>query len=74
MTDTNNLIVREAVETEAEIRRKWEEQDRNRRTKTLAQNWPNRSNYEAQLQKIANVNKNQGNFFLYVFKKKYFLV
>lgn len=55
------MIVRENQETEAEIQRKWNEIDRHRRTKTLSQNWPSRSNYEAQLQKIANINKNQGN-------------
>ena len=63
MSDVNNLIVREEQETVTEIRKKWAENDQNRRTKTLSQNWPNRANYEAQLQKIANINKNQGNLF-----------
>ena len=63
MSDVNNLIVREEQETVTEIRKKWAENDQNRRTKTLSQNWPNRANYEAQLQKIANINKNQGKLF-----------
>ena len=59
------MIVREEQNANDEIRRQWEEHDRNRRTKTLAQNWPNRANYEAQLQRIANINKNQGKIFLF---------
>ena len=60
MTDVNNLIVKNQEQTEAEIRRQWEAQDRNRRTRTLSQNWPNRAIYEAQLERIKNVNKSQG--------------
>ena len=73
LTDVNNMIVREEQNTNDEIRRQWEEHDRNRRTKTLAQNWPNRANYEAQLQRIANINKNQGKIF-YFLQSKYFVV
>lgn len=63
MTDVNNLIVKNQEESEAEIRRQWEVQDRNRRTRTLSQNWPNRAIYEAQLERIKNVNKSQGTKF-----------
>ena len=60
MTDLNQQIVKEEAETEAEIQRKWRQQDQNRRTKRLTEVWPNRANYEATLKAIQNVNSGQG--------------
>ena len=60
MSDINQLIVKNQEESEAEIRQQWEKQDRNRRTKPLSENWPNRAIYEKQLERIRNVNSSQG--------------
>ena len=60
MTDINNEELNQERETSAEISRRWEAMDRARRQNTLHQNWPNRKNFEAQLEAIKNVNSRQG--------------
>ena len=60
MTDINNEELNQQRENSAEISRRWEAMDRARRQNTLQQNWPNRKNFEAQLEAIKNVNSRQG--------------
>lgn len=56
----NELIVREEEQIEREIRDQWERSDQIRRTQRLKEVWPARGMYEAQLEKIRNVNSKQG--------------
>ena len=59
-TDVNELIVREEEQIERELRDQWQRSDQIRRTQRLQEVWPARGMYEAQLEKIRNVNSKQG--------------
>ena len=59
-TDVNNLIVNEERVISEDISRRWQLMDQARRQRTLNENWPNRRNFEAQLEAIRNVNRSQG--------------
>ena len=59
-TDVNNIILNEEREIAEDISQRWQRMDQARRQQTLSQNWPNRRNFEAQLEAIRNINSRQG--------------
>ena len=59
-TDVNNIILNEEREISEHISRQWQALDQARRQRTLNETWPNRRNFEAQLEAIRNVNSRQG--------------
>ena len=63
-TDVNNLIVNEERVISEDISRRWQLMDQARRQRTLNENWPNRRNFEAQLEAIRNVNRSQGESYI----------
>ena len=66
-TDVNNLIVNEERVISEDISRRWQLMDQARRQRTLNENWPNRRNFEAQLEAIRNVNRSQGESYIILY-------